>query len=586
MGKSNNTNDYDSWYNNLSPNDKQANDSLEKLFNSWTGKEVSEGVEYRWPRTFKEINESNREIQLIEKIPFSDNNVKARYDELKGVIASKMKQVPNFGMKFLISMGICIAGIVVLIIAFQFDKFRQPAFTFNEGDWVVCQSTSLVYDASVGEYGKDKKGFKPLLVGTKLTPVARKGDRWVQVKTPDGDLGYVYYRTLKGASNLVIGKTVPLYSNYGSKSFSDSVRKGEKVTVIGYLRENTEEHENIVRITTSTGKTGYVPSYHLEVPFLRGVPAISPGYIYPTTPGNIEGAKGKTVAELEKKYGPVTSSISIGGVRKAFFSQLVYIQDGKKFSGVFFTLDSKGNITGYTPDDTKKVKLVDRLPLADKFRQAEPFGLISFSFYEGKSIHIGWWQNFRQLNWFTKIIGWIIQFIIGALVIFFLFSIPRLIMQPLMLSAAHIRLLKNGMVLLLGFVVYALATYLFFVWIALLMNEIFMAALFSLIAFSFWWYLYRRNINYNRCPSCHAVNIGLDKGSTYHGRTSTTQWDTFDVYKGKTETSTTITHHYERHDRKTTSYTDHYTDHRECMNCGHRWGVQRTRSAGSKVEKF
>ena len=92
------------------------------------------------------------------------------------------------------------------------------------------------------------------------------------------------------------------------------------------------------------------------------------------------------------------------------------------------------------------------------------------------------------------------------------------------------------------------------------------------------------NINYNRCPKCHTMNIGMDKGSTYHGQTEHVSWGTYDVYKGKSESGNKIISHYERRTSKSTETIDHYKDHRECIRCGYKWSVAREESQGTSTE--
>ncbi|HPD95927.1 MAG TPA: tetratricopeptide repeat protein [Tenuifilaceae bacterium] len=586
LQSSSNPEDTNRWFDSLSDIDRHAYTSLEKLFDLWTGVEEHDGIEYRYPKTVEDIKESDKALRTIGKMHIKDKDVKARYKELREVVSYKMKGIPNFGLKFVTSLIISIIAILALYAVVQFSKYKTPEFKFNQDDWVISENTDLVYDAFVGDYGKDKKVYKTLYAGTQLTPIARKGRWWIQVKTGDGSIGYVYYRAVKGAKNVVVDKTTPLLTDYKTKVSRDSVRKGEKLTVLGYFKEGKELHENIVKVRTASGKVGFVPYYRLDIPFLDDVPKISQTFIFPTTVENIEKASGKSIDEVAAKYGPVTSIIKKAGEERAFFNQLEFIKDGKKMSGVFFILGNDGKILNYEVDATKKVKFVNTLPLADEIRQAEPFDLLSFSFYESKDVKFTWWENFKAKNWVTKILGWIVQFIIGFLLIFLFFSIPRLIISPLMMLINHFRLLGNGMVLLINFLLYGFIAYIFFVWMALLMNQFFIAALLSLISFGFWWRLYRKNIRYNRCPSCHTMNVGLDRGSTYHGRSSSVTWGTYDVYKGTTETSTQIIHNYERRDKKTTTYTDHYTDHRECINCGYEWGVSRNESAGSETKHY
>lgn len=577
---------HNNWFNSLSENDRVSYEYLEKVFNMWPVGSVEDGIEYRWPQTVVDITESDKVLKTIAKRNITDQQVKNRYKELREVTDHKLKTIPNYLRRYLIATGLSLLAIITLIILIHIGRFKKPDFTFNQTDWVTTNNAELMYNAFAGELHQEKKLYKPLANGTQLTPLARQGRWWMQVKTPDGNIGYIYYRNIKGAGQAVAKEKCALYSSYKNKIVSDSLKPDQPVTILQYFNEGKEEHGNIAQIKTEDGKRGYVPYYKLNLPFKKDVPEISQKFIYPTTYINIEKAVGDSLPTLEKRYGPVTSIITLKGKTTAFFNQIELIHEGKKYSGVFFDLDNKGTILNFKLDDTKKVKLYDRLPLADRLKQHELFGLISFSFYKSENNHFAWWDKFKGLHWSTKILGWIIQFFVGLTLILLFFSLPRLIVNPIIISIDNIRFLGNGLVKSLTFLVYIFATYLFFVWIALLMSQFLIPFILCLITFSFWYHLHNKNIDYNRCPSCHAMNVAISHGSTYQGRSSSVNWGTYDVYKGTTETSTQITRHYERRSTKTTTYTDHYTDHQECKHCGYNWNVSRDESAGSTTRNY
>lgn len=575
---------------NLSENDRLASEKLEEVFDLWTNIREEDGMEYRWPAGEDEIKQSEKLLAEIKKLKIKDKQVKERFKELKEVVQDTKKRLPNYSSKFVKSFAISAIAIIGLLALFQMQKFKKPEFNYNISDWVINEPTQLVYDAFAGETYKPVRNPLMLAPGTKVTPITRVGRYWMQVETHDGNLGYVYYRSLKGANRGIIEENTPLYTNYATKKFTDSLKKDMPITVLGYQKEGKEQYANLVRVRTANGQTGIVPYYHIFLPFKDSVPSISQTYIYPTTIQNLEKMVLNTpLKTAEAKYGPVSSIISANGKKTAYFRQIQVIKDQQRYRGVFFDLDAKNNILAYELNKPSKRKLLDKLPLVQRITTLEPFGLIQFSFYKTDDNNLfewEWWQNFKAKHWTTKVLGWIIQVLVGLVLILLFFSIPRLLINPVMLLFSHTRLLGNGMVLFINFIIYGGASYLFFIWMALLMNQIFTPLLFALPAFLFWWYVYRNQIKYNRCPNCHTMNIAMDKGSSYHGRSKSVSWGTYDVYKGQTETSTQIIDHYERRDKKTTSYTDHYTDHRECIRCGYAWGVEREESAGSSTTHY
>jgi Tfp pilus assembly protein PilF len=571
----------------LSEKDQQAWNKLEEIFDSWTNIQEEDGIEYRWPLDKSEIKASEKKLTEIKKLKIKNKQVKERFNELKNVVQTTKKGIPNYSSKFIQAFAISAIAIIVLLTVFQLQKFKTPDFNYKPNDWVINQPTQLVYDAFVGEFEKDVRNPLPLAPGTPVKPITRVGRYWMQVETSNGNLGYVYYRTLKGATQGIIKETTPLYTHYANKSFSDSIEKGQKVSILGYEKEAKEQYGHLVKVRAANGKTGIVPYYQIFLPFKDSVPEVSQTYIYPSSVSNLEKkAINASLNSLEEKYGPVSSIISSDGKKVAYFRQIQVINKDGKYRGVFFTLDAKNNVLAYELNKTKKKKLIDRLPLASKVIALEPFELVQFSFYKTENKHFEWWDHFKSLHWTTKLIGWIIQVVVGLLLILLFFSIPRLLINPIMLLFSHTRLLGNGLVLFINFLIYGYASYIFFIWMALLMNQVFTPLLFALPAFLFWWYVYKNKIRYNRCPQCHTMNIALDKGSSYHGRTKTVSWNTYNEFTGRTETNTQIINHYQEHKEKTTNYTDHYSDHRECVRCGYNWSVAREESAGSSTKQY
>lgn len=49
---------------------------------------------------------------------------------------------------------------------------------------------------------------------------------------------------------------------------------------------------------------------------------------------------------------------------------------------------------------------------------------------------------------------------------------------------------------------------------------------------------------------------------------------------------TSVTHHYERRDKKDVKVLDHYLDHRTCAVCGYQWDVAVTETREKYTRKY
>ena len=136
--------------------------------------------------------------------------------------------------------------------------------------------------------------------------------------------------------------------------------------------------------------------------------------------------------------------------------------------------------------------------------------------------------------------------------------------------------IRNGIVILINAILLLLVYYLFFVLSILIMDQWLIPAIGSVVFYFFWLFKHSKNISYNRCPLCNVMYSALNKGSTFTGRETSVSWGTYDTYSHTSETSKTITKHYNRRDKKTTEHVDNYLDHRMCALCGYQWDVDRT----------
>ncbi|MBN2281160.1 MAG: tetratricopeptide repeat protein [Candidatus Marinimicrobia bacterium] len=564
--------------------DNEAWKILDEIYSLWTYTEIQNDIEYHWPNSLEEVRLSKKLLKKAGKINFQAEDVRERIKAMAEILESTRSWLPNNSFKVLRALVLSIVTIAAVFFLMNYTTFKKPVFEYSASDWVVTEQTELAHDSFVEPHGKNLKHHILLNAGTQLTPLARMGTYWAQVETQSGQRGFIFFRNLKGAKNPVANRNAALYSDLSKQTVIDSVRMDERVSVLSYHRNENENIPYIAKVRNSKGKTGYIWDYELDYPFFEKLPEISQTTTFPTSAKNIEKLTEKNITDLENKFGPATSVLSVNNKKIAYFRQINIVKEQKKYRGIFFNLNVDNKVKGYDVGTETKTKFLEKLPFVSRMRDYELFTILGFSFYRENNKEASWWTNFKKINWITKVLGFLVSVIIGLTGIFLFFSMPRLIINPFMVLISYSRLLGNGLVLLLNFLLYGTATYIFFAAMALLMNQIFTPLLCAAPTFFIWWKIHSNNIQYNRCPSCNTMNVGIDKGSTFHGKTQHVTHGTYDVYKGTTETSTQIIKNYERRSKKTTEFIRHYTDHRECINCGYQWGVAREESEGSTTQ--
>lgn len=561
----------------ITKHDSLAWDKLDKVSDIWDDiYEDDENGDVKLSVKEK-IKLSAKLLKEVKAIPFTDSKVKDKNKRMRKLVAEIRRQQPNYVKPVINSLFISFIAIIILMLVLQFSKFRQPGFEYTKNQWITSKATHLKWDGFQYKNTKLKKKYSAFLPkGTIVKPIAKIGRDFIQVETQKGERGFIFYRDISGAKQAIAKKNIPLFSNIKDRKSKSYVKKDEKVKILSYHRKAKELMPNIAKVRTAKGKIGYLNNYSLKFPFIKKIPELSQTYIFPTTIDNIKTKiVGKNISNIESSYGAYTSLINKGNKKIVYFRHINVVKDNQVYKGLFLNLNKDNVVESYELNNKRKLKSFENWALVSKIRTYEPSRILSFDFYKTKTKKLQWWDDFKAWHWTTRSIGWIIQFIIKIVLIFLFFSIPRLIASPIMILIGYFRLLGNFMVKLLNLIVLGLFSYIFFVFMMLMMNQWLTPAILAVPTFIFWWWKYKNNINYNRCPQCHTMNIALNRGTTFNGKSKSVSWGTYDVYKGRTETSDKIIDNYETRDQKTTTITKHYVDHRVCARCGHKWGVNR-----------
>ncbi|NOX90637.1 MAG: hypothetical protein GXO77_16665 [Calditrichaeota bacterium] len=554
-------------------------EKLDEIYSLWSDVNVEDGQEYRSPYNRKEIKASRAIMRKIKSMNVTDQEVLDRIEELENVLNSTNAAIPSYKGRIIRAIAFSLLVIIGFFYFPNMNKFKAPEYEYNKEWFTTEKGGYLTWKSFVSK--KQMSGTKQkiyLKPGTELKPMGRLGRYWFQVETPGGQRGFVNFTLLKGARYVKADDDAKIFNKIGAKK-TKSVAPGTKATVLGRTERKVNNFTyTYIKIKFEDRKVKWANDYDFDNLIFNNIPHINQTYYYHTTPNTLRRQMiGKPLTEIEKRYGTATSVIKANGKNQAFFRHLIVVDGKKHYKGLLVKLD--GNNVAKDMEYTGKAgtRFYDHFPLVKEMWKFEPNRISNASFYRTteNKINFQWWDDFKNMNWFTKIIGWIVFIIILLLGIFLLFSIPRLLVSPAMQLFTFTRFFGNGMVKFISFLIYLSAAYLFFVYMILFLDQWVLPAIASVIVFGFWWKQHLSNISYNRCPSCRTMYSALNEGETYTGRSKNVTWGSYDVYKGKTETESTITHNYERRSKKTTEIIDHYLDHRMCARCGSRWDVDR-----------
>jgi len=353
----------------------------------------------------------------------------------------------------------------------------------------------------------------------------------------------------------------------------------------------------IVHVETADKQKGYIKSSDLSnvcIEDLRALPRIRQTYILPVNYNHFsKNVLGKKISEVEKKYGPFDSIILNGSKGSAYYCFIDLIKDNQRYLGVKLTIDSKAGVVSVEPDREKKKRFVDDLIFSGLFRIYELFGL-SGSRYESWTTSIGSFfqsilADFESLGWFAVIVSFFLKITLFIVQLFLVFSIPQLFAYPLSRLVWYNNNLSRTLTNISVFAITLLCYYLFFLLISISSYDSFdgiFYAVFLVWAMYFWYIRTMTSLDYNRCPSCNTMNLAMNIGSQYTGKSQNVLSEFYNLFKYRSITADAITDHYESREKQTIKDYDHYSDHRQCRECGHTWTVTRRVFSNERVKDY
>ncbi|MCD4691868.1 MAG: hypothetical protein K8R79_03045, partial [Calditrichales bacterium] len=399
---------------------------------------------------------------------------------------------------------------------------------------------------------------------------------WLQVETGDGQRGLVKYTLVKGSRYVEAKGKAKVFNKIGAKK-KDSLALGTKARVLERIKRKGRMGEELyLKIKLEDGSVKWAHDFDFNKLIYKNMPEIKQLYFYSANKSMVQKhIIGKSLPQIESRYGTATSILNINGKKQAYFRHLNVVDQKKHYKGILVNLDDNNIAQDIEYTKGGGTKFMDNFPLVKQMRSFESKTVANWSFYEKEPFRIQWWKNFTNKNWFTGIIGFIVIIMKALLIFLLIFLVPWFIVSPIINIFAFNRFFSNGLVYLFSFLIYATAAYLFFTYMIIAMNQWIIPAIATIVVFVLYLKIYFSRIAYNRCPSCNVMYSALDEGSTFTGRTTNVSWGTYDIDKGTTETDTTITSHIERRSTKTTETVDSYLDHRMCALCGYKWDVDR-----------
>lgn len=556
---------------------------LEEVQDSWS-KIIydDDGEEYSYPGSEEEVIESRERLREIYDMGIPEG-LEDYYNSLMNVLDGYEDpentdfNAPSYARKRIIALIVSLLFLTGLIYILSYDQYSKTEFSYEQEWFVTERSGWLVWDAFLDDKELKETDQKIYLKkGTKLTPIAEIGN-WVQVETENGHIGLVDFEILKG-SRYIYSKKDAMLSKTAGGNTTDTLLKGTQAYIIE--RKNIKGRygdELFLKIKLDDGKTRWAKEYEFKYEMFDFLPEIEQLFIHTT---NVEKAReqiiGKNIDEIESVYGPALSNLKLKNSHKAFFRHLIIADTGRMHYKKILVNFNNDTATSFEYLGKGEKRTYDVFPLVGFARNFEINQFDRSTYYEKES-PFEWWDNWKRSNWITRIISWVVWVIVLISIFIIFFSTPWIIMKPLFHVFMFWRKVDNATVVSINSTLFLLATYAFTLISINMLDQWVIPVAGSFGMFFLYVVRHARNISYNRCPMCHTMYSALDRGTTHTGRKVSTSWGTYDTYKGDTisyrGTTKVTTKNYERRDKKTTTTTDSYLDHRECGICGYDWDI-------------
>ncbi len=443
----------------------------------------------------------------------------------------------------------------------------------QNSNWTLKNDTEFYY-SGVSSRKQNKLPFKKLRKNTRVNGIATYTAKFCQVCLENGEIGYVNLIDIKEAEKIRIYDSIYLKETENRKS-RGKYHNAESAIIL------KEAELSTVYLKLDNGYKGYAPFNAIHPIAFDSLPEINQTAkrilhheVLRESTYNIE------LSEVIETLGP-PSGLWFDNEKEQngyiFYSYYIIVKDKKRSSRLWLPFE-KGVVKGDSIINGEKY-FSERLPLAQTFRKnLNLASLTEPPLYEPNN-EVSWWDEFQDMNWLTWLLGKFVWLLTIALV----FSLPAIVLYPLLILIARIRRLNNTMVIGLYVILIFGCFYFYMLWLEL--QVFYQSSWLALILCSVFWFMATKSywslIEYNRCPACHALYSASDHGTSLVGRIRSKQKVARDVFSHQTSRNSIsgntkyVENHYNRHwDDKITT-TEKYKDHRHCVECGYNWDVKR-----------
>ena len=417
------------------------------------------------------------------------------------------------------------------------NTYKYPEINYNPEWFVTTKSTDLLWNTE--DPKEDELNIKTkvrLSKGSKLKPIASVNKKWFQVKTDDGQRGFVPFTVLKGADKAKSKKTVWTFKKIGGKRV-DTIPAKTLVKVID-REESRMSYKTVkfLKVKLDDGRVRWVLEKNFNTLIFDSIPELNPDYNFSTTEKAIQqNVIGDSLKSIEEKYGPATSYIKTKNTYQAYFKQLHVFGNKNKYVGLLVILN-KNNVADSTRLMHRRGRhFYDKILLVQQLKDLEITKIFNYTFYLDNIPKMQWWQDFKEYSgWFTQAIAWVIKMGIYAILLFLFFSIGRMIAGPFLQIFTYTKFLGNSAVKFVNFIIISLFTYLLYLYVVLVADQWFFIGILAFSTAYLWYSSLSSTINFDRCPSCHTIYAAIKLGTTEDGISKSTSSEKVDEYVGTT----------------------------------------------------
>ncbi|QZE13820.1 hypothetical protein K4L44_14905 [Halosquirtibacter laminarini] len=463
---------------------------LDSIDASWSGHfQGNDGADKIYPKGYLEIRKSLNRLLKAKRLGANKiEETKDNYQELVCVTLyhKRYKLIP------LTKTILSILGFIILFsLFFYMNSYNHKEYTVSntsEEDLITIVPTTLYHSDALYSGSKFNRIVqKKIAVGTKVLPIAISGTSQVQVKTPDGDIGFIPIKNLSGSRSLTLDKKVLLYATWACTTPRDTLKKGEFLEVIKWNKSG-----QTLKVRTTTGEEGYLNRLDIRFNFISNLPQLQLGYKLFTEEQKVRKKDlGVKLETLEQRYGHCSSIITNRSGKYLHFNQLKASGDSCIYDQVFYKLNTNNITTEVLFNHPHEEKIFDKFPFTSTLRKYSSSIHHIIPFYGLKSrfsyVHL---KN-RPIHWIKKVVI-VLLYSYALLWFYFLIgSAPMILLGPILVLMNYERWEDSSFIKTLRVLLLFVFMYSYFILLAPYINSSIATVIIISIPLIYWIRKYR-----------------------------------------------------------------------------------------------